>query len=365
VTPDTRETTVIADLEPQQVPAMRIVDGQVLAGTANPAVLVRIGEQYAEEGTFTHDPLDAGQPSLWGQLAVLAELPGETAVTVATRSGNLSDPAAGGWSQWSEPARVNPEAEGQPVYLEVQSPTARFLQYRLNLTSEGDETPSVSRVAIKYLVPNMKPSIASLKASYAENGGNGEGPTAQVKLNVEWEASDGNNDTLIYALEARRLGTDQPFVEIEDEIEGSGYEWDTRTMPEGRYELRLTASDAPDNVESEARTARRVSAPVVVDNSAPDIDDFDLARGEGRGAVKVRAKVTDELSPIVEVRYRVSGADGWEPVLPEDRIYDSTRESVSFTISGLSAGRHVVTVRAVDALGNARYAAGAVVVPEP
>lgn len=363
--PETLETTVIADLEPKQVPTMRLVDGEVLAGTANPAVLVRIGDEYAEEGTFTHDPMDAGQPSLWGQLAVLAAVPEGGNVTVQTRSGNLADPDSGGWSEWSDADRVSPQAEGQPVYVEVRSPTARFLQYRLNLTSDGTDTPSITSVAIKYLVPNMKPTIASIKATYPEGGGNGEGPTARTTVNVEWEATDANNDTLTYTLEARRLGTDQPFVEIDDEIEGTSYEWDTRTMPEGRYELRLTASDAPDNVAGQVRTARRVSAPVVVDNSAPAIEDLKVGRGEKAGDVTVAADVSDELSPIVEVRYKLNSEDEWAAVLPADRIYDSTNESVAFTITGLSPGRHVVSVRAVDALGNARYAAETVVVPKP
>jgi len=357
VDPETQETTVIADLDPKQAPAMRLVDGEVLAGTANPAVVVRIGDQYAEEGTYAHDPMDAGQPSLWGRLAVLAELPDDTTVTVSTRSGNVADPAGGGWSKWSAPARVKPTAEGQPVYLDVESPTARFLQYRLALTSDGEATPSVSRVAVKYLVPNMRPKIAALRAGYPENGDNGEGPAAKVKLNVEWEAADDNGDTLTFKLEARRLGTDQPFVEIDDEIEGNSYEWNTLSMPEGRYELRLTASDAPDNVADEAKTARRVSAPVVVDNSSPGIADLEVKAGAESGTAAVKADIKDALSPIVEVRYKLNSEDEWKAVLPTDRIYDSTSESVSFTISGLPPGRHVIGLRAVDALGNARYAA--------
>ncbi len=358
VDPNEQETTVIADLEVQQVPAMALVDGRIVVGTANPGQLVRLGAGYADRGTFTSDPLDAGQISRFGNLAVLARLPEGAGVAVQTRSGNVGDADLGLWSEWSVPASIEPEFAGQPVFHEVASPGARFLQYRLILESEGERTPAVERVAIKYLTPNMRPQITSISTEYAEGAGpNGEAPTPQTTINVEWEASDPNGDTLQYALEFRRLsrpGDEHPWLPLEDEIDQTRYEWDTRTVPDGRYELRLIASDAPDNVDGEALEARRLTSQLVIDNRQPEIVDFTV-EPDDPGALRVELTAEDGLTPITDIRYSVDGAEPWQAVLPADRIYDSTSERAAFTITDLSPGLHVVSVRVIDSQGNAHY----------
>jgi len=358
VDPNEQEKTVIADLEVQQVPAMALVDGRIVVGTANPGQVVRLGAGYADRGTFTSDPLDAGQISRFGNLTVLAMLPEGAGVAVQTRSGNVGNADLGLWSEWSAPATVEPQFPGQPVFHEVASPSARFLQYRLILESEGKRTPAVERVAIKYLTPNMRPQITSVSTQYAEgNGANGEAPAPRTTINVEWEASDPNGDTLQYALEFRRLsrpGDEHPWLPLEDEIDQTRYEWDTRTVPDGRYELRLIASDAPDNVEGEAMEARRITSQVVIDNRQPEIVDFTVEPGDP-GALRVELTAEDGLTPISDIRYSVDGAEPWQAVLPADRIYDSTSERAAFTITDLSPGLHVVSVRVIDSQGNAHY----------
>jgi hypothetical protein len=126
-------------------------------------------------------------------------------------------------------------------------------------------------------------------------------------------------------------------------------------MPDGRYELRLTASDETDNVPDDVKTARRLSAPVVVDNTAPSIEELTIRPGPQAGQVSISAQVSDAVSVIRDVRYAVDGGKRFKAVLPTDLIYDSTSEQVSFIIPDLSPGTHVITLRAADALGNARF----------
>lgn len=362
VDPAAEETTVIADLDAQQVPAMSVIDGKIVIGTANPAQVAALGGGYAATGTFTSDPLDATQPSMWGRLNVLANAPEGTTVSIETRSGNIGDAEAEGWSEWSEPSPIEPAAEGDSVFVKVASPTARFIQYRLTLGSDGEATPAVAKIALMYLVPNMKPKIASLKASYPDPDPNTP-PKSLTTMNVEWEAADPNGDGLTYTLEMRKLGDDQPFIELADELTGGNYEWDTTSTPDGRYKLRLTASDAKDNVPDQVQTDRRLSSVVVVDNTAPLIGDFDVKPGDKPGTLVVQAKVADALSIVSQIRYAINGSQDWKAVLPTDQIYDSTSETVSFTISNLSPGRTVVGVRATDALGNSRFVSAAADVP--
>jgi hypothetical protein len=362
VDPAAEETTVIADLDAQQIPAMSVIDDKIIIGTANPAQVAALGGGYAPTGTFTSDPLDASQPSMWGQLQVLAHTPEGTTVSIETRSGNIGDAEAEGWSEWSEPSPIEPATEGDSVFVKVASPTARFIQYRLTLGSDGEQSPGVAKVALMYLVPNMKPKIASLKASYPDPDPNAP-PKSLTKMNVEWEAADPNDDGLTYTLEMRKLGDDQPFIELADELTGGNYEWDTTSTPDGRYKLRLTATDAKDNVPDQVQTDRRLSSVVLVDNTAPLIGGFEVKPGDKPGTLVVKAKVADAWSIISQVRYAINGSQDWKAVLPTDQIYDSTSETVSFTISDLSPGRTVVGVRATDALGNSRFVSAAADVP--
>ena len=53
----------------------------------------------------------------------------------------------------------------------------------------------------------------------------------------------------------------------------------------------------------------------------------------------------------------MDSAELYEPILPEDLIFDSTRESFTVTISDLAPGPHVVTLRVADSRGNVGYQA--------
>ncbi len=362
VDPANREYTVLADLDPQQMPALATDgEGGLLIGTANPGVLLHMAGRYAAEGRFTADPLDAAQISRWGKLRLVAVEPDATAVKVLTRTGNVGEPDAGSWSAWSEPIDVEPAGEGAPVYLDVPSPPARFIQYRLVLTSAGDATPRVSTVALKYLMPNIAPRIKAIKAEYADNKssqkkGRNPPPAPRTTLKIEWEVEDANEDQLRHTLQMRLLGDDaNPFIPVTEPLTDPAFEWDTRAIPDGRYVLRVTASDALDNVPAQAKTTAHLSRPVVVDNTPPEIVDLRVDPGEA-GAVKVTMRVTDVLSTVAAVRYAVDGGEDWQAVLPDDLIYDSTSETVSFTIPRLSPGPHVVSIRAEDDLANSRYA---------
>lgn len=361
VTPGAEEVTTIADLEPQQIPALfDMGNGEVLLGTANPGRLMAVSNKFADSGTLTSDSLDAQQISLFGKLQVTAATPGDASIAIQTRSGNVKDTESGAWSEWSEPQTLKFDG-GRSAYVEVASPAARFLQYRLTLKSEGEQTPSVNSISLKYLMPNMAPRIASIKTEYTpakrSPGAQAEGAAAppQTTLKVEWEAADANNDAMTYVLEASPFGSDAPFVEVAKDLTANNYEWDTRTTPDGRYTLRVTASDAADNPPGSEKTATRRSDPVVVDNAPPALK-VEVEQA-GKDAVTVTAAATDALSPVTEIRYTIDSEKEWQLVLPEDLIFDSTGETAVIKITGLSPGRHVVTVRAGDVLDNSAYIA--------
>jgi len=355
------ETTILADLEPQQVPAMaHNPAGGVLLGTANPAALVHLGAGFAGKGTYTSPVLDAQQISLWGKFNLNATIPVGTSVAVETHSGNVQDPDQAAWSSWSGPQVLAHDPQSQPLApreLTIDSPPARFLQYRLTLTGSENATPIADRTQIAYVVPNLKPVIASVQAHYPNEQNNGSSTThtdQSSTLSIEWEATDPNNDQLLFSLEYQPAGSTMWLVLAQD-LDKNAFEWQTRRMPDGRYLVRVAATDSPDNPLDMAKTTVRRADPVLIDNTPPAFSG--LEHRTERQVLWINATVTDDLSPITAVNYNVDGGDLWHPALPDDFIYDSTRESFVIKISDLASGPHVVSVRAVDGRSNTRHEA--------
>ncbi len=355
--PDAGEVTVVNDLEPQQLLAVSAGgDGLMVAGS-NPAAVYRLSPDTAASGTYTSPALDASQVSLWGSLRVTAAVPEGDSLTVETRSGNVADPELAGWSEWTDPQPLGTRDGASPYdprQASVDAPPARFLQYRLTL-GHGDDadaaaTPTVNRVELAYVVPNLAPKLSSLTAAYPEFAGVDQ-PVSPA-MSVTWEAQDPNADRLLYRLEYRPVEA-EGYLPLAEDVTETSYEWDTQRTPDGRYVLQVTASDRLDNPGSMARTASRETDPVLVDNTPPTLEGLDVTV-DGETAT-LSATVTDEFTPVRGVAYALDDAEQYEPVLPDDLIYDSTSESFSAIIPDLSPGSHTLTVRAIDARGNAVY----------
>ena len=67
------------------------------------------------------------------------------------------------------------------------------------------------------------------------------------------------------------------------------------------------------------------------------------------------AAALDAHSPIHSVAYRLDDAENESPLLPDDLIYDSTREAWSTKLSDLSPGPHLLSVRVTDLRGNRSF----------
>ncbi len=359
---DRQERAVLTTLEADQIPALTVTaDGQILLGTANPAKLVRLDDRFAQEGTYTSDVLDAEQVSLWGTLLMRAEIPAGTSVTVETRSGNVRDPEHAPWTPWQELTVFEHDeaiTDLEPRQVGVESPPGRFVQYRLTLRGEGNASPAIGSVELAYLMPNLPPKIESVRAAYPTPRPR-RGAAAQqdeeppsTEMEIEWEASDPNEDQLLYTLEFRPAGA-RRWLPIADNVDEKSYEWETRRVPDGRYVIRVTASDRLSNPPGMAKTTSRLSDPVLVDNTAPRLEDLDWA-GEA-GVLRITGVAVDRFSPVASVAYAVNDAEHFTPVLPVDMIFDSTREPFEVTLAGLEPGEHVVTLRVRDTRGNTRY----------
>ena len=131
------------------------------------------------------------------------------------------------------------------------------------------------------------------------------------------------------------------------------YVWDTRTVGDGTYELRVTASDSPSNPPASALTGQRVSAPIIVDNTPPVVSEL-AASIDGR-KVSATGSTIDAGSRIASINYSVDSQNEWVAVLPVDGICDSPTEAFAFKTDNLKVGAHRIAVKVEDVFGNAGY----------
>jgi hypothetical protein len=366
--------------EPQVLALFRAHNGDILVGTGNLGRVYRIRIQHAEEGTFDSETHDASFVAHWGRLYWDAHQPGGTKVTLQTRSGNSQDPDET-WSQWSQPLQ---ESRGEPI----SSPPARFIQWRANLSSSKEElTPILERVWLAYVQKNMGPRIHSIyvypparergtesrvfrqegkSSGFADQGESssgelfpGKGQLSPGLRKVSWQALDPNGDRLRYDLYFR--GEEEvEWKLLKEDLRTSSYTWDSQSLPDGIYFLRLEVTDSPDNPIGQALSSEKTSDPFVVDNTPPKVLQVKTQAVEGDG-YRVSGRAADELSPITELWFSVDAGD-WKALPVRDGVFDSTEEQFVFSTEPLSPGEHTIVIKAIDFSGN--VGAGKTVVRE-
>jgi hypothetical protein len=124
--------------------------------------------------------------------------------------------------------------------------------------------------------------------------------------------------------------------------------WDTTSVPDGTYFIKVVASDAPSNSPGNALVGELESVSFDIDNTAPKIEVQPATRAGGRTTIAF--VVRDEQSTVQRVEYSLD-ASRWRVVYPKDGIPDSRREEFEVSLDENEAGRGVI-IRATDAMNN-------------
>jgi hypothetical protein len=302
--------------------------------------LIKVDSDFASKGTYSSDLIDAGQPAKWGKLQIEADIPQGCNVRMASRSGNVKDVNDPTFSKWTELVEVT-----QPVQL--RCPPGRFCQYKLVLQSkDGSQTPIVREIAVASSVPNLAPKVQSVRVSRSATAGK------KGTFKISFKAEDDNSDKLIYKIDFRKIGRTN-WIELKDDLEEATFEWDGRTVEDGRYEVRVTASDERSNSTATKLKGSRISEPVIVDNTAPVIKKHSIDKGKKN--ITLKLLVSDEFSAIGRLNYTVDSNEKWKGTMPDDMVYDTTDEDFTIVIDKLETGEHIIAVRIADSVGNIIY----------
>ena len=385
---DPLQPTLLTRATAQQVTALlRDAEGRVTFTTSNPGKVVRLSATRADRGSYTSDVRDAQTIATWGAVRWQGAVPPGTRVEISTRSGNTRTPDET-WSEWSAPYQVQ---EGSPI----SSPRARYLQWRAVLTGSKADTPLLTSVTAAYLPRNIRPEVVSItinppgtvfqrpfptgdpeiagfdgdtpdrrNAPLQGNPTNGPsvGRRAYQKglLTFTWRAQDENRDELVYDVFYRREG-ETAWKPLKEKLSDEIVVWDTTSVPNGRYIVRVVASDSPSNSPQTALTGALESTTFDIDNTPPVITVTNVNRQAGR--LTIAFEVRDDNSAVQKAEYSLDG-DRWQTIYPKDGIPDSRVEQFELVLDG-ALETHGVIIRATDTLNNVASARGDVVTPAP
>jgi hypothetical protein len=348
----------------------------VFIGTGNTGKLIELGAAPAHE--YASDVLDCSVLARFGRIEVQ---PGSAHYQIFTRTGNVEQPIRG-WSEWTP---LNGDA--------VASPAGRFLQWKAVLQSGG----VLGSVGVNYLPVNAAPVVDEIVvvpgARITPQNQVNQPPTVNISLpsanqgvtfsstdanspiqankdrtaiTVRWGAHDDNGDDLIYALYLRGDG-ESVWRLLKDKITDKAYSFDATLVPDGGYQVKVVASNAPSQPPGQALTGEKISDRFVLDTTPPELQNLKATLEPGAcgnascpAQLHVTFDAADSTSPIAHAEYSLDAGD-WQYIEPVGQISDSKTEHYDVTIP-LGSGappvehsipaEHLISVRAYDRYDN-------------
>jgi sugar lactone lactonase YvrE len=375
-----RDRKITLVLQTNEGEATRLLPsaGSVLVATGDMGRIYRLGEGPGASGYYESPVHDAGTASRWGSLSWRAETVPNSGVIFRTRSGNSSKPDKT-WSDWSDPLR-------DPAASRIDSPNARYIQWKAEFSGAGGVTPILDNVTLAYLPQNSPPIVRSInvtlqmapasalkaiqqqsispytvtvtdtgEASASAPAGT---PTqtlsraAAQQITISWQAEDPDGDRLVYNLYFR-ADDERRWMLLKGDLHESAFTFDSDVLADGKYYFRVLASDREVNPPATARDADLTSAPVMIDNTPPVVTVGSVRRNGTTAELEFEAR--DAASPLRRCEYSLD-ATGWVPMEAADGVIDSQQEKFVLSLDKLTPGEHLVVIRVLDSANNAGLA---------
>jgi sugar lactone lactonase YvrE len=367
--------TRLLSLAPAQVTGFTTAsNGRLYAVTGNIGEIFSIGPEREVSGTLESEVLDAGAFAYWGRIT--SEFRGQGGISFETRSGNVAR-AQKDWSPW---AKLNGDR--------AQSPAARFLQYRATVTGAAELDDVTAAYEMKNVPPVIE-AVESTPANYkfpapaapsaaspanltlpalgranptptpsrpaADSGTSPALTFAKGHIGARWLANDDNGDTLSFKIEIRGEN-ETTWKPLRENLREHYYSWDSTAYPDGKYRVRVTASDAPSNTPVQALTTSRESDPFLIDNTPPEITGltvFSTIASTGGVSAQInelRFHAKDALNVLSKAEYSINGGE-WKIIEPTTRLTDSQEHDYRLRMNPTS-DETTVAVRVTDAYDN-------------
>jgi outer membrane protein assembly factor BamB len=396
---------------------VRNAQGKVFLCTANPGKVFSVGPEYEPEGSYESRSFDAQIFSQWGRVEWWSSPVENRATTVAkngvaknghansdprleffVRSGNSEEPGAE-WSRWFGPYAQSGSS--------IEAPPARYVQWKV-VIHDGRPGDGIYWVSVAYLPRNIAPVIDGIQlqdpgvraqATFITAAGQQQSVTLKQPPSdntngviitqsgtpphfeqppqgfvqkgydsVLWNAHDANDDDLKYAIYYRGEN-ERDWKLLKDKLDQKFFSWDTTTMPDGAYYLKIVASDAPSNPPDVALTTERESERFEIDNTPPVIENlkavlssFQTGSTGEHLIITVDFTAHDASTSIERAQYSLDGGE-WILCAPETGISDAPEERYGCSIARPAAGEHTIAVRAYDRFENVGSAKTAITIP--
>jgi outer membrane protein assembly factor BamB len=376
--------------------------GKVFLCTANPGKVFSLGPEYAAEGTYESRSFDSQLFSQWGRLEWWGPPPSapdkssshsnasrsnashidDPRLEFFVRTGNTEDPSKE-WSRWFGPYSKSGTA--------IEAPSARFVQWKA-VIHDGRSGDGIEWVSLAYLPRNVapvidgialqepgiraqsqstigasQPTVVTLKQPPSPNTSGmvvtQSGAPARFELppqgtlqkgyqSVLWSAHDDNDDELRYAVYFRGE-SEHEWKLLKDNLEQRFYSWDTTTLPDGAYYLKIVTTDAPANPPAVARKTERESERFEVDNTPPVIEGLQVGPTSGKmtGGHPASFTARDASTAIERAQYSLDGGE-WILLAPDKAVSDALIEHYNIGLPSMAPGEHTLAVRAYDRFEN-------------
>lgn len=320
-----------------------------ILGTSNLGNVYDIKPESVALASFESETIDAGMPSSWGTLTWEGQK-NDGRIEFYTRSGNTEKPEQS-WNPWVK-------AEGNNNALQITSPSARFIQWRCEMTG-GKLNPMLEMVTVSYLQKNLPPQISDILVhhpgdyyqnsepdqkekgvSYPQNP-----PKTEFKKgyrSIDWLFEDPNYDSMLFDLYYKNLDQ-KSWKLLTKELASSYYTWDSQQMADGEYLIKIIGYDSPTNPENLALAGEKICDKFIIDNSGPEITGLHVKNG------KLEFLVRDKWNTIKNVYYSIDAGD-WKALFPVDGICDTKLESFSLPVSQTNGCE--ISVKAEDSIEN-------------
>ena len=353
----------IAHVEAQQALAFTASGNAMLVGAGNTGRFYSLGVTATHE--YASQVFDAGALARFGRAEVE---PGSRAFHILTRTGDVEQPVRG-WTEWQP---LNGDA--------VASPAGRYIQWKAVLAEGG----SAGNIGVNYLAVNAAPVVddlvvvsgarvnavgsaasqpqsvpiafapATANNNLAAIDSSASTPLQAAKdrtaVTARWAAHDDNGDDLTYALYLRGDG-ESVWRLLKDGITEKAYSFDATQIPDGGYQVKVVASDAPSHTPADALTGEKISPRFEIDTTPPVVSNLIAVQrtANGKSTLAFTFHADDATSPIARAEYSLD-AGAWQYIEPVDNLSDARHETYAFSLElpDPKPAEHLITVRAYD-----------------